>query len=349
MDKLQKILNRTDFPEAILRRLRPKKTEEGALSVLSSYQTFKEMYPTHETVFKKIFETMRLKANDKCQCGYRISMSWKRIYDKKKKRYKMQFRCKMCKKGHNVYSPLSFTPLKGAHKPLHQIMEIIFKLINDKRGVSASQIEREYGWKYDTSLDVLHKIRTWMGLSVGLFKFDGNIVECDETYVDIPTGMGRNVVRTRGLGSEGKRPVFAIVQRNPRQARAYSIDDANRATIKPIIEANVSRMIPVYTDGHSIYKYLTDAGYFHSECNHSQKQYVVNHTHTNTVESFNGLLKGQLGVTHKGVSKEHLQKYLDEASFRFSFTYAFDALEALFDALPPMNSKGIIVPNVNLN
>jgi transposase len=346
MDKLKEVINNHHLPESTLKRVLSKNTFDGAMKVLSSTQTFKEIYPTHESVFLKIYNTMRHKADDRCVCGNRISKFWERVRDKKRNRFKMQFKCKRCRR---VFNPLSITPLKGVHKPLDQVLEITFKMITDKRGISASQISREYSWRYDSSLKMLRRIRIWMGVSVGFFKFEGNIVECDETYVDVPTGLGRNIVRTRGLGSERKRPVLGIVQRDPRIARAFVLDEGNRANIKPLIEANVSKMTPIYTDGHSIYKYLKKDGYVHSECNHSQNKWVVDHTHTNTIESFNGLLKGQLGVTHKGVSREHLQKYLDEVSFRFSFQYAFDAIEALFDALPPITSTGKIEPNVNLN
>jgi hypothetical protein len=349
MEKLKEIINNHQFSNDTLDRVLSKGTLHGALTELSTARTFKEMYPTHEAVFTKIFETMRLKAGDMCLCGYRISKCWERIYDHKRNCLKMQYRCKMCDKGKNVYSPLALTPLKGVHKPLDQILEIAFKLINDKRGVSATQISRDYGWKYDASLHILRRIRIWMGISVGFFKFEDNIVECDETYISIPTGLGRNIVRTRGIGSERKQPVFGIVERNGRKARAWVLDDANRANIQPKIQQTVSTSVPVFTDGSPIYKYLSSAGYVHEECNHSQKKWAVDHVNTNKIESFNALLKGQMGVTHKGVSKEHLQKYLDEACFRFAHPYAFEGIEALFNILPPLNIKRKIVPNVNLN
>jgi hypothetical protein len=55
---------------------------------------------------------------------------------------------------------------------------------------------------------------------------------------------------------------------------------------------------------------------------------VRGHVHTNTVEGFFSLLKrGIFGVFHH-VSKEHLARYCDEFSFRYSARQVSDAERA---------------------
>ncbi|MFN0016792.1 MAG: transposase [Pirellulaceae bacterium] len=62
--------------------------------------------------------------------------------------------------------------------------------------------------------------------------------------------------------------------------------------------------------------------------NHKSKQYVRYEEdkviHNNTAESFNALLKrGHYGIFHQ-LSKTHLERYLDEFSFRWKHRYASD-------------------------
>lgn len=55
----------------------------------------------------------------------------------------------------------------------------------------------------------------------------------------------------------------------------------------------------------------------HVVINHSQGEYVRGAFHTNTIEGFWSQLKRTIKGTHIHVSKEHLQKYVDEVSFRY--------------------------------
>jgi transposase-like protein len=71
------------------------------------------------------------------------------------------------------------------------------------------------------------------------------------------------------------------------------------------------------TDEHSGYR-LLGHDYNHRVVRHSQGEYVVGTTHTNSIESFWSLLKrGIMGSYHK-VSKEYLPLYLNEFQFRFN-------------------------------
>ena len=51
---------------------------------------------------------------------------------------------------------------------------------------------------------------------------------------------------------------------------------------------------------------------------HSEGEYVIDKTHTNTIEGFFSLLKrGILGIYHF-VSEKHLDMYLKEFTFRYN-------------------------------
>jgi transposase-like protein len=71
------------------------------------------------------------------------------------------------------------------------------------------------------------------------------------------------------------------------------------------------------TDEYAGYK-TVGKEYDHSKVNHSKLEYVVGLTHTNSIENFWSLFKrGLVGSFHK-VSDKHLDRYLDEFTYRFS-------------------------------
>jgi transposase-like protein len=58
--------------------------------------------------------------------------------------------------------------------------------------------------------------------------------------------------------------------------------------------------------------------YDHSKVAHSKLQFVEGLTHTNSIENFWSLFKrGLVGSFHK-VSEKHLDRYLDEFTYRFN-------------------------------
>ena len=73
---------------------------------------------------------------------------------------------------------------------------------------------------------------------------------------------------------------------------------------------------------YSPYKKLSRLGYDSRRVKHGKKHYVHGTTHTNTIEGFWGQFKRSVRGTHHSISKTHLQAYLDEFAFRYSFRAA---------------------------
>jgi len=331
MEKVENLINKESFSTNTLNAITRKKTEKGALKTLGTLTVFKEAYPDTETVFDKIFEARRMKSNDRCTCGSPISKFYVRIEGTYK------YRCRSC----NLrISPLAATPFKGFKIPLHTIIEITFKCIQSKHGYASKEIEKDYGLKYETSLNLHHKIMEWMGMVVNEYKFNNATVEGDETYVRVPTGLPRGFKFSRGLSSERIKPVITLIEQGG-NAKAIVVDEVEKETLKSIYHTNVSLSSLVYTDGSAAYDFLSKNGYNHKQCNHSIKQWSNNGAHVNTAEGFHALIKGKIGTVHKGVSSEHLQKYVDEVCFVFSnrFKDPYTALNSLFDVLPPFIKK----------
>jgi len=88
-------------------------------------------------------------------------------------------------------------------------------------------------------------------------------------------------------------------------------------TLHNLISGNVALGSKVMTDEYRAYQGLNKF-YLHSSVNHIGGQYVNGDAHTNTAEGFFSLLKrGIIGIYHF-TSKKHLQRYLNELSFRYN-------------------------------
>ena len=82
-------------------------------------------------------------------------------------------------------------------------------------------------------------------------------------------------------------------------------------------ENNVKAGSTVHTDEYQGYNYICRA-YTHNTIKHGRGEYVKGTVHTNTIESFWALFKrGYHGVYH-WMSPKHLQRYVNEFSFRFN-------------------------------
>jgi transposase-like protein len=152
-------------------------------------------------------------------------------------------------------------------------------------------------------------------------------VEVDETYVGGKARPGSGETRKRGRGTK-KTPVVALVERGGR-VRAHKIERVDAATLKGAIRENVDRKAQIMTDEFRSYHGLgKEFAGGHEVVRHSAGEYARGDAHTNTVESYFALLKrGVMGSFHH-VSKQHLDRYCDEFSFRWDHRSITDSERA---------------------
>ena len=89
------------------------------------------------------------------------------------------------------------------------------------------------------------------------------------------------------------------------------------ATLKMNIIENVAAGNTVYTDEFLGY-YGLKKEFNHETVNHSAHEFVRGSKHTNGVESAWAVLKRSIMGTYHHVSEKHLQRYLNEATFRLN-------------------------------
>jgi transposase-like protein len=171
-------------------------------------------------------------------------------------------------------------------------------------GMSALQFQRQLSKSsYQTAFTMLHKLRSGM-VRVGRDRLSG-LVEVDETYVD-----GEEHGKT-GRGAYGKVIVAGAVDLHDKSAnriRLKVIPDVTQKTLNGFISENVVEGSTVRTDDWIGYAKLPENGY-----NHTVNSAELKHIH----RIFSNLKTWILG-THHGVSKIHLQAYLNEFTFRFN-------------------------------
>ena len=118
-----------------------------------------------------------------------------------------------------------------------------------------------------------------------------------------------------GRGTVGKTAVVGV-RSETGEVHAEVVTDTKAPTLQAFVVQHANPGATVVTDTHGGYVGLERAGYKHIRINHSAGQYVIDMAHTNGIESFWSLLKrGYIGVYHY-MSAKHLDRYVNEFSFR---------------------------------
>jgi transposase-like protein/ribosomal protein L37AE/L43A len=215
------------------------------------------------------------------------------------------------------------TPFHGTRVPLRTWFLAMFFVARHKKGISALQFQRDAGLgSYKTAWLLLHKVRSALGHPLRI-ALEG-AVEVDETYIG-GYRPGRN---GRGAGKTG---VAVAVERRGKTAGSLRLTTIPRATTE-VLTSFVQRSIrpestTVFTDAWGSYHALGKLGIDHRphKSGHGRQTLdALPWAHT----VFGNLKTWLLGTFH-GVSPKHLQRYLDEFSYRFDRRWQEGELLAL--------------------
>ena len=201
------------------------------------------------------------------------------------------------------------TPFEQTHMPLQNWFYAMYLFTATRHGVSAKELQRQFGCSYKSAWRMGHEIRKYLADVDGQTPLDGD-VEADETYVG-----GKRKGGKRGRGAPGKTVVFAMQDRDG-DLIAKVVPDVKKVTLTAEIEAHVVKGSTVHTDELASYNDVASKGYVHKTVHHGSGEYVRDGSHVNSVEGFFSIIKRSIRSTHIHVSRKYLPNYLAEFEFR---------------------------------
>ena len=215
--------------------------------------------------------------------------------------------------GHQT-SVTAGTIFQDTRKPLVLWFRTMWWVTSQKNGASALGLQRVLGLgSYKTAWTWLHKLRRAM-VRPGRDRLAGRI-EVDETFVG---GLEEGV---RGRQTETKALVVIAAQEDGAgigRIRMRRAADASAASLESFIAENIAPGSVIHTDGWPGYSGVAARGYVHKVTVLTGKKQSASELMP-LVHIVASLLKRWLLGTHQGaVSREHLDYYLDEFTFRFN-------------------------------
>lgn len=110
-----------------------------------------------------------------------------------------------------------------------------------------------------------------------------------------------------------------MVCREAGRAIVIKVEDTKAGTLMPIIKQFVKDNAHVFTDELVSYKGLSKEGYTHDVIRHGLRMFSDgNGVTTNSIEGFWGHFKRMVFGIYHFVSKTYLQRYIDEAVYRWN-------------------------------
>ena len=225
----------------------------------------------------------------------------------------------ICKSCQNKFSVLVGTIFENTKISLRKWFMAMYLISSHKKGVSSCQLARDINVTQKTAWFILHKVRGLYGQNDSTVL--SNEVEMDEMYLggrETNKHESKKVEGTQGRSTKTKTPIFGMLERDGKVV-AMKVEDTKGATLMPIVSQFVEEGSTTYTDEASIYNKLAENGYDHLFVNHGKREYVrANDIHTNSIEGFWGHFKRVIFSTYHCVSKDYLQRYIDEQLYRWN-------------------------------
>ncbi len=285
---------------------------------------------------RELLEEIRWGGTPKCPHCTTDKGAYKLLENKDKKVRAGLYSCKGCAK---QFSVTVGTVMEQSHIPIRIWLMAFAIMCTSKKGVSALQLQRQLGLgSYRTAWHMCHRVRHAMSQDPLKGMLSG-AVEVDETYIG---GKPRNQKGTSHIGRGTKKAaVVALVERGGR-VRAKHIPNVTGKTLKGAIRENVDPSSTIYTDDLYTYRGIGQefAGGHHT-VKHLAGEYVRGEVHTQNVEAFFGLLKRSITGSWHHVSKKHLDRYVQEAGFRWDHRKMNDGART-FTAIKQSEGKRLL-------
>ncbi len=249
-------------------------------------------------------------------------------------RNKEQFECKKCKFRTTLRSG---TVMQASKLPFSYWYIAMYLMSHSKKSLSALQMQRELSHKrYEPIWAMMHKIRTLMSKDQASIIMKG-FVELDDAFIAVKTPGGKKNNK-QGRGTITKSSVLVLAETSDintkvtkyakhsalRKLRFIVSNDLKSNSIKNNLMNKIDSNAIVFTDGYKGYSNLI-GGHISIPIEPIMADKLLPWVHTN----ISNVKRMLLGIFHS-ITPVHLQKYLDEFSFKTNNRYRIDQL---FDIL----------------
>jgi transposase-like protein len=243
------------------------------------------------------------------------------------------WRCKACKRQFSVKVGTIF---EDSPIGLDKWLAALWLLTSGKKGISSYQMSKSIGVTQKTAWFMDHRLRLAMRTESFMRPMSGE-VEADETFVGGKRGnRHKDKQGPKQEGTKGKAIVMGLLERETGEFRAAVVPSTRKYHLQPMVRENVIPGSTLYTDAHGSYRGLASE-YAHGFVDHAVG-YVDGRISTNGVENFWSLLKRGLTGIYHSVEAEHLDRYLDEFSYRFNTRKLSDS-ERFTASVPRVSGK----------
>ena len=251
----------------------------------------------------------------KCECTkhYWIQSHW-------------QWQCSQCSFRTTLKSG---TIMEHSKMPFTKWYAVIAFMTFSKKGISATEMQRQLGHKWYLSIwRLMHKVREGMGKRDALYQLT-DMVELDEGYftVEVPD----KTKLKRGKGSQKQNNVVVMAESTRlenlatgakstccRYFKMKVLDGHDSSPINDAVKENVAEMSFVFSDKSKTYMNIADYVEAHvmEKSNKETTSLSLKWVHI----AIGNARKNFLGVYHKMKGK-YLQKYLDEFCYKLNRRY----------------------------
>lgn len=202
--------------------------------------------------------------------------------------------------------------------PLTKWFLAIYLLTQCKNDISALELSRQLGVKYDTAWAMKHKLMAAMAERNKAYRLKGE-VQVDDAY------LGGERKGTPGRGAAGKTPFLAAVEtRNgkPFYIKLRPVPAFTHQAVKRFAEEALAPATFIISDGLFCFQGLATAGHAHSAIPRGRASRRTVDPRFKWVNTCLGNIKGAITGTCRAIRKQHAGRYL--AAYEYRFNRRFD-------------------------